>query len=207
MIKRLSPAVATVAALFAVPAAAQDFDYYLLSLSWTPSWCLTGGDPDHEQCDPRRDLGFTLHGLWPQYDDGGWPEYCTTPHRDPSRRQTAAMRDIMGSGGLAWYEWKKHGRCSGLDADTYFSTARFAYTTLDLDLGDAARTTASDLEATFLDANPAFDADEVIVTCGSGRVQEIRICLDTDLAPRACAQDVLADSCRSRGPLDLPPVR
>ena len=78
------------------------------------------------QCDPDRDLGFTLHGLWPQRDSGGWPEYCETEARDPTRRETAAMADIMGSGGLAWYQWKKHGRCSGLPARGYYALARAA---------------------------------------------------------------------------------
>jgi ribonuclease I len=54
VLKRFSP-------LAALPASAQDFDYYLLTRAWTPSWCLAGGG-DSEQCDPLRDLGFTLHG-------------------------------------------------------------------------------------------------------------------------------------------------
>ena len=63
--------------LAASPVAAEDFDYYVLALSWTPSFCASGGaseDGPGGQCDPDRDLGFTLHGLWPQRDAGGWPE-------------------------------------------------------------------------------------------------------------------------------------
>jgi len=205
MIKIFSPAVAA-AAVAAAPAAAQDFDYYLLALSWAPSWCLEEGEPEHDQCDPDRDLGFILHGLWPQYENG-WPEDCDSPHADPPRRQTAAMADIMGSGGLAWHQWKKHGRCSGLPADAYFAAARGAFARLDLDLGAGMRTTAAAFEDRFLAANPGFDPDGVIVTCTGGRVKELRLCLSADLEPRNCAPDVLADACRSRGPLDLPPLR
>ena len=37
------------------------------------------------------------------------------------------MADIMGSGGSAWHQWKKHGRCSGLSPDDFFALSREAY--------------------------------------------------------------------------------
>ena len=120
------------AIIFAAPVVANadqagDFDYYVLALSWTPSWCeLEGNARNSPQCDTGRGFGFTLHGLWPQYENG-WPSYCQTVERDPSRNQTDAMADIMGTGGLAWYQWKKHGRCSGLSATAYYDAARDAY--------------------------------------------------------------------------------
>jgi ribonuclease T2 len=95
-------AIATLLLLAAPAAAAQDFDYWLLALSWSPSWCATEGDGDDAQCAPDRDLGFVLHGLWPQYEEG-WPEWCGTPHPDPSGRVTAAMTDVTGSPGLAMH--------------------------------------------------------------------------------------------------------
>lgn len=59
-------------------AKAQTFDYYLLSLSWSPSKCqLFGLKRGAEQCDTTRDLGWILHGLWPQYEKV-WPEFCET---------------------------------------------------------------------------------------------------------------------------------
>jgi ribonuclease T2 len=203
MLKWFSPLALGLLLALPVPARTQDFDYWLLALSWSPSWCLGDGAGDAEQCDPSRDLGFTLHGLWPQYEDG-WPEYCETDARDPSRRQTAAMADIMGSGGLAWYQWKKHGRCSGLAADGYFAAARRLYGALNLAVPDAPRASAAEIEAALLAANPALGPDAVIVTCGDGRLAEVRICLSPEFAPRRCAPDVERDACRTRGPLDLP---
>src|SRR6185437_13614995 len=52
------------------------FDYYVLSLSWAPTYCLTHSD-DGEECSGKG-YGFVLHGLWPQYDAGGYPENCST---------------------------------------------------------------------------------------------------------------------------------
>ena len=101
------------------------FDYYVMALSWSPTWCALEGDARNSpQCDRR--LGWVLHGLWPQ-NERGWPSYCRTDTRDPSRAQTAAMSDIMGTAGSAWYQWKKHGRCAGLPSAEYFDTARRAY--------------------------------------------------------------------------------
>ncbi len=106
---------------------AGEFDYYVLSLSWSPTWCALEGDRrGSPQCDADSDFGWVLHGLWPQYENG-WPSYCRTGHRNPSRAETAAMADIMGSGGSAWHQWNKHGRCSGLSPDDYFALAREAY--------------------------------------------------------------------------------
>lgn len=208
MIKRISPRAAALAAglvcFAAAPGRAQDFDYYLLALTWTPGWCAEereGGG----QCAPGRGLGFTLHGLWPQFEEG-WPEDCPATVEDASRRQTAAMADIMGSAGLAWFEWKKHGRCTGLEAGDYFARARRVYEALSLP-EPSGRVTAEALETEFLAANPALFPEGVIVTCRGDRLAEIRLCLTPDLAPRPCAADVQRDACRNPAPLEAPPVR
>ena len=117
--------------LGALPAQAQDiageFDYYVLSLSWSPSWCALEGDARQSpQCDASEDFGWILHGLWPQYERG-YPADCQTAMRPPSRSDTAAMADIMGTSGLAWHQWRKHGVCTGLTSDDYYTLSRDAY--------------------------------------------------------------------------------
>lgn len=191
---------ALIALLLLAPAAlAQDvagrFDYYVLSLSWSPSWCRTEGDA--EQCATGRRLGFVVHGLWPQYERG-WPEHCRTDARDPSRRETRAMTDEMGSGGLAWYQWKKHGRCSGLSAHDYFALTREAANRIALPdilhrLNRDATLPARVIEDAFIEANPALARDGITVTCRDRALQEVRICLTRDLRPRACAADTRRD--------------
>lgn len=199
----------------ALPARAEgeragDFDYYVMALSWSAAWCALEGDArDDPQCDPGRGLTFILHGLWPQYQEG-WPAFCRTAERDPSRAQTAAMADIMGGAGLAFYQWKKHGRCSGLSADSYFRTARAAYDSIvlpDLFRGvDRALTLpARVIEDAFLEANPGLARDQITITCKSGLIQEARICLTRDLQPRRCGPDVIRD-CRLDDAV-LEPVR
>jgi ribonuclease T2 len=179
---------------------AGEFDYYVMSLSWSPNWCeLQGDDRGDDQCDPRHDYSFVLHGLWPQFEVG-WPSYCRTEARDPSRSQTEAMTDITGSSGLAWYEWKKHGRCSGLSAADYFNTARQAYARITIpqvfsQLNRDVELPTSVVEEAFLEANPELSPAMITITCDQGYIQEARICLTKDLEFRTCGIDTARD-CR-----------
>jgi ribonuclease T2 len=189
---------------------AGDFDYYVLSLSWSAAWCALEGDArDDPQCEDGRGLTFILHGLWPQNEDG-WPSFCRTVERDPSRAQTAAMADIMGGAGLSFYQWKKHGRCSGLSAEGYFRTARDAFGRIKIPhlfagVDRPLTLPASVIEEAFLEANPRLSRDQITITCKEGLIQEARICLTRDLATRRCGQDVIRD-CRLKDAV-LEPVR
>jgi ribonuclease T2 len=189
---------------------AGDFDYYVLSLSWSSAWCALEGDArDDPQCDAGRGLTFVLHGLWPQYENG-WPSYCRTVERDPTRAETAAMADIMGGAGLAFYQWKKHGRCSGLSPHGYYQAARQAFDGIEIPdlfsrVSEPLTLPASVIEEAFLEANPGLQRDQITITCKDGLIQEARICLTTDLAPRRCGDDVIRD-CRLSDAV-LEPVR
>lgn len=177
---------------------AGEFDYYVLALSWTPTWCAIEGDArGSEQCDVDTGFGFTLHGLWPQYEEG-WPAYCPSIERNPSRRMTGQEADIYGTSGLAWHQWNKHGVCSGLAADDYYALARLAYERVNRpsllrELDREVRVDPQVIEAAFLEENPQLEADGLTVTCREGRIQEVRICLSRDLEPRVCARDVRRD--------------
>lgn len=186
------------------------FDYYVLSLSWSPNWCALEGDArGSPQCDDARDFGWVLHGLWPQYERG-WPSNCLTTARNPSRSDTAAMADIMGTSGLAWYQWQKHGRCSGLNSEDYFALSRQAFEAIERPdvfrrIDQTIRLPALVVEEAFLETNPDLTADGLTVTCKAGRVQEVRICLTKTLRPRDCGADVLRDCDLDRAIME--PVR
>jgi ribonuclease T2 len=189
---------------------AGDFDYYVMSLSWSAAWCALEGDSRNDpQCDAGRDLTFVLHGLWPQYEDG-WPSFCRTVERDPTRSETAEMADIMGGAGLAFYQWKKHGRCSGLSARDYYRTARQAFAQVMIpeifaEVDRPLTLPASVIEDAFLEANPDLSREEISITCADGLIQEARICLTPDLEFRRCGDDVIRD-CRLKDAV-LKPVR
>lgn len=191
--------------LSAMPALAEgeragEFDYYVLSLSWSPSWCrLEGDDRGSPQCEDGTGYGWILHGLWPQFEEG-WPSYCRGQARNPSRAMTGAMADITGTGGLAWHAWNKHGRCSGLSAEDYFEVSRDAYGAVNRpqvfrDLDRPVTLPASVVEAAFIEANPTLEPDMITVTCKRDRIEEVRICLTREFEPRTCGRDVIRD-CR-----------
>lgn len=177
------------------------FDHYVLALTWMPAFCRTEGqERDDRRCARDARLGWMVHGLWPQHADGRWPEYCASPHPNPSRQETARQSDLFGASGAAWHQWNKHGRCTGLPAPDYYALTRRALNGLTLPQVFDAITTPLRLapqviEEAFIDANPTLDASMMITTCREGALAELRLCLTPDLTPRPCAAGMLARSC------------
>lgn len=177
---------------------AGEFDYYVLALSWSPNWCTIEGDAKRSpQCVTREDYGWVLHGLWPQYHRG-WPEHCSTVERNPPRWMTEQMVDIMGSSGLAWYQWEKHGRCTGLSGEDYYALSRRAYGSIVRPavfrkLDKSVKLPARVVEDAFLKANPQLEPDMLTITCRDGFIQEARVCMSKNLAPVPCGRDVSQD--------------
>ena len=164
-----------------------DFDFYVLSLSWSPTYCATDERPDPEQCQHPR--GFIVHGLWPQYERG-YPSDC--PSNMPRRVSPAiveGLADIMPGAGLVNHEWQKHGLCSGLNQTNYFATLRRSLEAVRLPAALAGRRLAPrEIEAAFIAANPRMSEAGIAVTCRRGLLQEVRICLTRTLAFRRCLE-------------------
>ncbi len=198
--------VAVFAFAFAAPANAQsparpgDFDYWVLSLSWSPSWCESkGGGRGEIQC--ARPFAFVVHGLWPQFDHG-FPSNCATGERPPSRRMIDGMLDIMPSPGLIRHEWQTHGTCTGLRAESYFNVIRKLFEKIHIpaDYRSADRdrmVSPNEVEHAFMAANPGLDANEVAVLCDSRRLQEVRLCLKKDLSAFRACPEVDRRACRT----------
>ncbi len=177
---------------------AGEFDYYVLSLSWSPNWCLREGDSKQSsQCAPASGYGWIMHGLWPQYHRG-WPSYCPTAKAPPSRSMTQDMVDVMGTSGLAWHQWKKHGTCTGISAADYFALSRAAYGSVVRpavfrQLDTPVTMPATVVEAAFLQANPGMNANMITITCAASQIAEARICLSRELDLVPCGRDVIRD--------------
>jgi ribonuclease T2 len=168
-----------------------EFDYYLLSLSWAPDFCdRPNVQHDPRECGPGRRLGFVVHGLWPQLDDGGHPSQCAQARPVAQDIVQRALALIPGEG-LIQHEWRDHGTCSGLSPAAYFDTVRKAYESLVIPPDFRQPTNRIDaspreIEAKFVAANPRFK-DSLRVACSSGELAEVRVCLGKDLSPRACS--------------------
>ncbi|WP_430911445.1 ribonuclease T2 family protein [Methylobacterium sp. sgz302541] len=199
--------------LLASPAMAQDeggfgrgapgvFDFYVLALSWSPTYCETASRRDDRQCAPGRGLGFVLHGLWPQYARG-FPSNCSAFERPITRQAMEVAGQVYPAEGLARYEWRKHGTCSGLDPAAYFSAARNARAAIAIP--DAfkkpttdARFAATDIVRQFVAANEGLRADMMAVACTGNALQEVRICFTKDLRGFTPCPEVVRRSCRSQ---------
>ena len=190
---------------------AGDFDFYVLSLSWSPSFCESReGSRENLQCGSARPFAFIVHGLWPQYERG-YPEFCSTREpREVPRREIDRVLDIMPSRSLVRHEWEKHGTCSGLRQRSYFNLTRQARERIKIPseftrLDDYKVTSPRAVEAAFIAANPGLRPDGIAVTCGDRRLDEVRICLTRDLAFRSC-REVDRNACRA-AEVVMPPVR
>ncbi|WP_265515530.1 ribonuclease T2 [Nitratireductor luteus] len=211
---------ATVAAFVAaaLPAGAGErgaepgtFDYYVLSLSWSPSYCAAEGDQaTPQQCRRERPFAFVVHGLWPQYDNG-YPEFCRArlPDRVPDQL-VGKVIDLMPSAGLIGHQWRKHGTCSGLSQRDYFDLVRKARERISVP--ESFKNPASPLlasptgvETAFMDANEGLNAEGIAVTCRGRFLREVRICLTQDLEFRACPE-VDSKGCRAEQAL-MPATR
>ncbi|MCI4665566.1 MAG: ribonuclease T2 [Neomegalonema sp.] len=181
------------------------FDYYVLAMSWSPTFCRTR--PRSIQC--GRGARFVLHGLWPQFEEG-WPQNCETPHRRPSRELLRRFRHLNPDTGLLSYQWRKHGSCSGLSPAGYLEAASKAMALVKTpkELKSFSSDTRMDpkvIETAVIRANPALKRDGVTVKCRRGSFSEIRVCFTRDLKPRRCGRDALRD-CGARNLL-LPAPR
>lgn len=185
------------------------FAYYVLSLSWSPTYCESrDGKNDSAQCGGRP-YAFVVHGLWPQ-NENGWPESCQNPAPYVPESVVRSMLDVMPSRKLVIHEWRKHGTCSGLDATAYFNLVRKARAAVIIPtafqhLDDYKMVSPQEVESAFRQANPGLSSDMIAVDCDSRRLREVRVCLDKSLGFTSCAA-VDRRSCRTPR-IVMPPVR
>ncbi|XP_052173695.1 ribonuclease 1-like [Diospyros lotus] len=114
---------------------ARDFDFFYLVQQWPASYC----DTKRSCCYPTTGKpaeDFSIHGLWPNYDDGTYPSNCDSDNLfDPSeisdlterlQKQWPTLACPSGDGYKFWeHEWDKHGTCSEnvLNQHSYFQKA------------------------------------------------------------------------------------
>ena len=202
---RVAAVAFSVTLIFGIAAFAQEhqqgepgqFDYYILALSWSPSYCearqgRARNRSQDRQCDGRP-FSFVVHGLWPQYDRG-FPSYCQVPPPRLNRNIVGSMLDLMPSPRLIFHEWDQHGTCSGLSPRAYFDGVRKARAAVKIppeyvELERSISVTPGEVTEAFLKANPGLSPRAVSVFCDRTWLTEVRICLGKDLSFRDCTRD------------------
>ncbi len=182
---------------------AGQFDYYVLSLSWSPDYCAAKGSSDPQQCGNGRQLGFVLHGLWPQYDRG-YPQDCTTERFNPKMQQQ--FPGLYPSSKLFSHEWEKHGTCTGLTQGQYHQLSASLRESVKIPdryvrPTEPFRVTLAKFKQDFVQANSGFTEKSIAPSCsGSGRfLQETLVCYSKNGKPGTCSEEVLRRSQRSCG--------
>lgn len=85
-------------------------------VKWFGEGWLTDTDHDHV-CSSA----FTIHGLWPEYSNGGYPEDCNPSNKFSTSQLSQPLLNQMscewvsytGSNSAFWsHEWSTHGTCA-----------------------------------------------------------------------------------------------
>ena len=180
-------------------ASTQNFDYYLLNLSWSPEYCHS--HPSDIQC--AQHSTFVLHGLWPQNTDGTYPQNCGNA---PGPADLNQYSDLYPDPGLLQHEWKTHGTCSGLAPEAYFTTARTAFHSVRIpptlaQLDHQISLPPDQILSLVTQANPSLTRENLALSCGNNYLTAVEVCLDKSLQPIACGP---IRSCRANT-VKIPP--
>ena len=189
------------------------FDFYVLALSWSPSYCKAAHarNPNSKggmQCGGRP-FAFVVHGLWPQYEKG-FPSYCQVPAPKLDRGIVSGALELMPSPSLVMHEWQRHGTCSGLSAAAYFETVRKARAVVKipadyLNLATPVSVTPDAVAEAFVKINPGLARADMAVNCDKTRLTEVRLCMGKDFSFHACP-DIARRACK-RDKVEMPAIR
>ncbi len=169
---------------------------YTLAVSWSPEYCRTRtrSRADAWQCSGAGGrFAMVLHGLWPQ-GRGFSPQWCSGG-RELRAQDLRANLCITPSARLLAHEWARHGSCMVRRPATYFKVERILWNSLrwpDFDRLSRRDPTAGDLRRAFVEANPAWQPDEVGIELNErGWLEGLRLCYGADFLPRRCRASTL----------------
>ncbi|CAJ0942126.1 unnamed protein product, partial [Mesorhabditis belari] len=101
------------------------FDYLMLTLIYPEAVCRADDDTIRDSCEvPANTPKWTLHGLWPNFANGSYPQFCTRQKFDIN--EVASILQELKSewpnlypkqtiSSLWKHEWEKHGTCAQID--------------------------------------------------------------------------------------------
>lgn len=180
-----------------------DFDFYVFALSWSPGFCDTGGaDKSHDQCAVGAGQGFVVHGLWPENGNRPYPSDCGSAGYIPG----LALRLTHGvypAEGLARYEYRKHGTCTGLTPESYFAAVKYVREKVVIPPmlqapHEPLNVAPRDIENAFVAANPGLTTANFALSCSHGELTDVRVCVPKSLDGFVDCPKVANHSCHAR---------
>lgn len=168
-----------------------DFEFYVFASEWRGSIC------SYNKCSLDSASNFwNIHGLWPS-DGSQGVNFCSEEKFDPSQLsglESSVAKYWSGlysdDNGFHSHEWQKHGTCSGMDQETYFSTTIQLALHLDVygTLSSAGITPGSkvacqDIAKALTDK---YQVNSFTVSAQSGYLSQIELCVSKDLKATEC---------------------
>ncbi|EGG20320.1 ribonuclease T2 [Cavenderia fasciculata] len=171
-----------------------EFDFYLFVTQWIYSYCTQG-----QKCLPSKiRSAFTIHGLWPNNNNGTYPSFCKG-----ASYSSSAIQDILVELDQDWpslfalnnndfwdHEWTKHGTCSVVgpitDQYDYFAASIKTLYNHNITLAlEESNIYPSDTQPvniqSFSDAiQHSFNA-KPLVQCYKENISQVALCMDKDL--------------------------
>lgn len=194
----------------------QTFDFFYFVQQWPGSYC----DTTQKCCYPttgKPAADFSIHGLWPNYNDGTYPSNCPGSSYDPSlisdlKEQLQTYWDTLacpsGDGEKFWsHEWEKHGTCSGLDERSYFLRTLGLRQSIDIlsalqnagikaDDGSYSVTEIEEAVQQAIGHKPGLECNRD--SSGKRQLYQVYVCVDTDAATLIECPTFPSSSCTAR---------
>jgi ribonuclease T2 len=182
-----------------------NFDYYLFTLSWSPEYCHSHRDA--VECGAGSHYGFIVHGLWPQFNNGRYPEHCSS---EEAPSNPSSVSEIMPDPSLIRHEWTTHGTCSGLSPNQYFGLIRKTFDSIKIPDEFIAPTRSFTVRPeyvkhAFQKANPQITEASIAINCPQNYLAGVQICVTKSGSPMSCPPNAARD-CRANT-IRVPPVR
>eukprot|EP01130_Rhizamoeba_saxonica_P006680 TRINITY_DN2663_c0_g1_i1.p1 TRINITY_DN2663_c0_g1~~TRINITY_DN2663_c0_g1_i1.p1 ORF type:complete len:254 (-),score=35.29 TRINITY_DN2663_c0_g1_i1:291-974(-) len=179
-----------------------NYDYLLFVQEWPSTLCNYGS----KSC-LKNAVGvdfFTVHGLWPERNDGSWPQFCSGQKWDP--QQVEPLRADMnklwpsfyGDFNSFWdHEWSKHGTCMAKDSVyvhdlfQYFNATIGLRKTYDFYYILSQKQIVPDDKARYelssiTNAVEGWVGAKPAITCKKGELDTIVLCVDKSLDLQDC---------------------
>ncbi|KAG9408619.1 hypothetical protein AC1031_020472 [Aphanomyces cochlioides] len=206
----VQPLVASAAALESVKAAAS-FDFCVLAQTWQPYFCTTGNFPGCKNPSSFMSTQLTIHGLWPNYNSGGYPSNCGGASLSQSNINAAGASNVakywpdVKTNGWTFVanEWTKHGTCSGLDATSYVKAAinvEIQRGTPSIISSNVGSTVSSK------DLLNAYGSTKVALICvgSDNALSEVRTCYNKAYSQIACPSTILNEgTCSTKSTVSI----
>lgn len=178
----------------------QNFDFLILALSWSPTYCASSAKRgETAQCLNPANRGFVVHGLWPQARDGARLR-CESNKDEFSKVLFERTLEVFPDLRLAQNQWQRHGHCFGFAADAYLEIVAKAKAKIVIpeslrSVGAPLSLAPDTIRSSFVTANQGLSRDAMSVSCRKSTLVEVLVCLKSDLSGFEPCPQVAKRSC------------